>query len=69
MNWPRPLLNVSNLPQSVSCSWRGIDTFSLTGLRKAVAIPSVSADDDKRPEVVRVRAQHPATATGSKQQD
>lgn len=27
-------------------------------LRKAVAIPSISADEERRPDVVKVRGQH-----------
>lgn len=48
-NWPNRLLTVSISPLSQR---RGID--ACTGLRKAVAIPSVSAEDDRRKDVVRV---------------
>ncbi len=33
-------------------------TDSATGLRKAVAIPSISADEERRPDVVKVSSSH-----------
>jgi Cys-Gly metallodipeptidase DUG1 len=46
------------MPPQLDAYFKQVDAFSdhfIDRLRKAVAIPSVSADDERRPDVVKVR--------------
>lgn len=56
--WPYIHSKKHNMAPQLDSYFKQVDSLADTfieRLRKAVAIPSVSADDDKRPEVVRVR--------------